>query len=634
MELVIVISIIYLVASLLSHTTKINIAYLFAPSIFLITFWEYLFGLIGYLNFGMETFVLLVFSVTSVVLIRSVTFRTSIVKNLSLPSTVAFFVLSLVSFIKTKDWLLYQWDEFTHWGQVVRIMYEYGALGPGTPTDYTAESYPPALALFQYFVMDFSPRWREGLIFWSIHLIALSIIVSVLAKCSFKNVSEIVLKLFVALVASFAFFNTFDNVTSDPILAMTFGVLIVFAIKSSSLDSRWGLVFATTAGFLTLIKPIGIYLACAAILVNIISTLFSRKHNSGWKVILSLRPAITASFAAGAAWMSWGYYITSLTPSAFSPLGGVPAAFDSSGREEFVSGVISSFTRALFETGLNPISWSNMPASKWTIVCTIFFVIWVYLDSKSNILRNFAIGITLLTASAGYLAVILNAYLTVFGSGEAAGLASFSRYLATWYQGVFFAIVVLILSEFDLTQNVKSSTDNREIFKFPNKKQIGILLTTFIMLTTVSSIGNYVNLIRSPQFKGLEWRAPFDPVIKEIEATKMPAGSKVYIITQHKVGFEYYVLRYEMIGMQFGEVPFSIGSQYGEGDIWTEPTMTVDQWSKTLRDFDFVVLYITTESFNKEFSSLFKGGVVEANTVYKVDKLAKTVVLSKSSERS
>jgi hypothetical protein len=111
----------------------------------------------------------------------------------------------------------------------------------------------------------------------------------------------------------------------------------------------------------------------------------------------------------------------------------------------------------------------------------------------------------------------------------------------------------------------------------------------------------------------------------------MPVGSKVYIITQHKMGFEYYVLRYEMIGMQFGEVPFSIGSQYGEGDIWTEPTMTVDRWSKTLYDYDFVVLYGESESFNKEFSSLFKGGTIESNTVYKIEKLAKTVVLSKSS---
>ena len=189
--------------------------------------------------------------------------------------------------------------------------------------------------------------------------------------------------------------------------------------------------------------------------------------------------------------------------------------------------------------------------------------------------------------------------------------------------------MVLILSEFDLAQDENSNSGDREIFKFPNKKQIGVLLTSFMMLITLSSIGNYVNLLRAPQFKGSEWREPFALMIKAIKAAKIPEGSKVYIITQHKIGFEYYVLQYEMIGAKFGKVPFSIGSQSGEGDFWTEPTMDAAKWSKTLRDFDFVVLYITTESFNEEFASLFKGGVVEPNSVYRVVKTSNKVSLSK-----
>jgi hypothetical protein len=253
----------------------------------------------------------------------------------------------------------------------------------------------------------------------------------------------------------------------------------------------------------------------------------------------------------------------------------------------------------------------------------------MYLNGKRNILRNLAIGITLLVTSAGYFYIILNSYLTVFGPGEAAALASFPRYIATWYEGVIIAIVLLILSEFDLTKSEDSVSRDREIYNFPNKKQIGILLIGFMALSTVSSVGNYVNLIKSSQVMGLGTRALFDSMVKAIEAARMPEGSKVYIITQHKFGFEYYVLRYEMVGNQFGEMPFSIGSKNGDGDIWTEPTMDAKRWSKTLRDFDYVVLYITTESFNQEFSSLFKGGLVEPNSVYKVQKLTDRVLLSK-----
>ena len=59
-----------------------------------------------------------------------------------------------------------------------------------------------------------------------------------------------------------------------------------------------------------------------------------------------------------------------------------------------------------------------------------------------------------------------------------------------------------------------------------------------------------------------------------------------------------------------------IGSPNGESDLWTDPIMDAEKWSKTLRNYDFVVLYITTESFKKEFSSLFEYGVVEPDTVY------------------
>ena len=630
MTLVLVILTIFLVASLLAWFTKINIAHLFAPSIFFITLWEFMFGLSGFLNLGMEFLVLFACSTTLVLFIKNAQFRAAMLKNLYLPSTTSFFLLATISFLKSKDWMIYQWDEFTHWGIVVRIMYEYGALGPSTPAEYVAWTYPPALSLFQYFVIDLSSGWREGLLYWALHLIVISIIVSSLSRCSYKNLSEIILKLFVALVASFAFFNYFDTIYADPSLAITFGFLIVTAINATRLDGRWAIIFAVSAAFVTLIKPIGIYFALSAILINIVATLFTAKSKSVKKVVVSFQPAVASIAAVGTAWIAWGLYLSSLSQAAYSHLS-VPGAFNSSGRESFISSFTSSFINAFFQTGLNPISWSNMPASKWTIACIVFFSIWTFLSDRHHILKNFAIGIALLLTSAGYIAVIFNSYLTMFSPGEAAGLASFQRYIATWYQGVFFAIVLLILSEINFAEDFKSNLLTDSNPKISNTKmRISVLLITFMALSTISSIGNYVNLLRAPQYKGSEWREPFAPMIKAIEAAKIPEGSNVSIITQHKMGFEYYVLRYELIGAKFGAFPFSIGSPNGESDVWTDPTMDVKKWSGALKDYDFVVLYITTESFNEEYSSLFEGGIVEPNTVYKIEKLAKTVVLSKA----
>lgn len=627
MELVGVLLTIFLASTVLAWITKVSIAYLFAPSIFLIVLWEYLFGLVGFLNLGMETLVTAIFISTLILLIKRNDFRTLFIKNLYSPSTIAFFLLAVVSFQKTKGWLVYQWDEFTHWAYVVKVMYQFGEFGPGTPTDYTAEQYPPGIALFQYFVMDFSSGWREGMLYWSAHLIILSLIVSVLANCSYKFVIEIILKLCVALIASLALFtDTYFTIYADPILALAFGYLILIAIKTSYGGGQWIIIFAATAGFLTLVKPIALYFACAAILINVIATLFSVKFDSLRKLMWSFLPATVALITVGTVWMAWGLYFSRTSdPNSNNVNVSIPLELRGFADASYISELTSKFIESIFGTVLNPASWLAMPASSWTVVCIIFFTLWAFLSGKTNFARNIAIGVTLLVTTIGYLVIVLYTYLAVFSSVESAALASFPRYVTTWYHGVFFAIVLLILSEVDFSAYAKSAE-----LLLNSQKHIGVLLIAFVALNTISSLGYYVFMLRSSPNLGIDWREPLFKTTNAIKAAKIPDGSKVYIVTQHRAGFEFYLLRYEMVGAQFGEMPFSIGTKKDEGDIWTEEAMGAKKWSETLRDFDFVVLSITTESFNDEFSSLFKDGIVESDSVYKVMKYQNRVLLVKA----
>jgi len=239
MELIAVVAVVLLVAVLLAWITRIDLAYLFAPAIFLITGWSLIFGLLGYLGLAMESLVLFIGITLVFYLVRSSGFRRHLIKSCYAPSTVAFASLSLISLYKSKDWALSQWDEFSHWGTVVKAMYEFKALGPATPADLWAVNYPPGVSLFQYFVLDFSPYWREGLLFWATHLMVISLLVSVLAKTTQRLVIEVFFKLFLALVASVVFFNPLDNIYSDPLLALAFGFSILISINAATLEGRW-----------------------------------------------------------------------------------------------------------------------------------------------------------------------------------------------------------------------------------------------------------------------------------------------------------------------------------------------------------------------------------------------------------
>ena len=627
MELIAVIGIIYFVAALLAWITRIDIAYLFAPAIFLIAGWEYIFGLLGYLNLGMESLVLTICITMLMFVIKNEGFRRSLIESVFAPSTIAFVSLSLISLYKSKDWLLSQWDEFSHWGLFTKAMYEYGALAPATPVDMWNAKYPPSISLFQYFIMDFSGEWREGLLFWSMHLIAISVIVAILTKSTFRYKSEILFKLYIVIVASSSFLNSFDTIYQDPLLAILFGFLIVVAINTSHLDGRWTIILALTAGFVSLVKPVGVYFAVTAILINIVATLFTQKVGSGRKLASAYAPALLSLATIGVAWTTWRYFCNRFGVESSGISSALPTGFNNlTNREEVISNFITAFVHA----NLRPSYSVPMSPFIWIIVCGLFFVIWTLLDEKRSLKRNIAIGVTLLITTVGYFGVILLSYLTVFGPGEAAGLASYARYIGTWYQGVLFAIVILILSQFGLAKYFDPDFRSEEPAQsLKARKQVGLLLVAFVGFTTLSSVHNYMLMLSVSSTQGSEVRKPFIPVVEAIKKAKIPEQSKVYIVAQHTAGFEYFVLRYEMAGNNFGQVPWSMGSTYGEGDVWTDPTWDKEKWSNALRDFDYVVLYKTSEDFNSEFGSLFDSGIVDPNTVYKVIKTPGNVSLSK-----
>ena len=627
MELILVIAIIFLIAVQLAWVTKIDLAYLFAPAIFFISGWGFIFGLLGYLNLAMETLVLFVGLILIILLVKSHGFRSQLIKSSYAPSTVAFVSLSLISLYKSKDWVLSQWDEFTHWGLVVKAMYEYSALGPATPVEFMVPMYPPGIPLFHYFVMDFSAGWREGLLFWATHLIVIAIIVSVLAKSSYKYLSEIALKLFVALAASSVFFNNFDNIYADPVLALTFGFLLFVAIQASHLDGKWALVLALTAGFVTLIKPVGIYFAATAILVNIVATLFTVKFRSGKKAGLAFLPAMTALTTVGAVWVTWRRFANSFGTPNVGPTDTLPTGFNNlTDRNE----VFTNYVDAFFEIYINPSYSASLSSIHWSILCVVFFVIWSILNGNNKMRRNIAIGVTLLITTAGYFGLILYSYLTVFGPGEAAKLASYGRYIGTWYQGLLLAIMFLILAELSFAKLFDPGDTDTAVTKPVNlRRHVSLYIVVFLALISFSSIMSSIILLRTDQFKGNQYRTPFEPVMKAIDVAEIPKESQVWIIAQHTVGFEYYVLRYEMIDAKFGTVSWSIGSPNGDGDIWTDSAQTAQTWSDELKNFDYVVLYSASEAFYTEFESLFESGIIDTNSVYKVIKNDGTVSLSK-----
>ena len=317
----------------------------------------------------------------------------------------------------------------------------------------------------------------------------------------------------------------------------------------------------------------------------------------------------------------------SRSAAAAGPLDTIPSTF---GENRDVQQIASSFIDAFSISNLRPSFSLPMSSLTWTIVCGGFYLLWVLLNGSHNKKRNIAIGITLLITTAGYFGLILYSYLTVFGPGEAANLASYERYIGTWYQGLIFAIMSLILVELSFVKFFDSTEVNMVKSKSVNvRRQVSLYLVAFLILISFSSIMTSIMFLREDQFKGAKYRTPFEPLINALDVVDIPKGSQVWIIAQHTVGFEYYALRYEMLDAKFGTASWSIGSPNGEGDIWTDSKQTAQTWSQELKNYDYVVLYNASENFYTEFDSLFVDGIIHTNSIYKVTKDDGAVSLSK-----
>ena len=631
MTLVFVIIVIYFIALILMRFTNVHLAYLFAPAIFLIVGWEYAFGLIGLLNLAMETLTITAFVVLLYFLIRQREFQKYALNNLFSAGSLTFILLSTISYFKTKDWMLSQWDEFSHWGTTVKAMHQFAELGPASPAELWAAEYPPGLALFQYFVIDFNPDWSEGLLFWSLHLLVISMIVAALAECTFKSPVTLIFKVFCAIIATIAIFDPFSSIYADPILALTFGFSIFLAVKVSTLGNRSAVLFVMSVGFLSLIKETGIYFALVAILINIMSTgiIWRKKQHIA---VGHYIPAIAATITTFAIALTWRTFIqiNDKVNQDFT-LSSVASQFTDPDNRDLNVEITKGFFKAFLDQDLSPLNYNllNMTGLRWTISCMLFFLIWIVLNEQTNYRKNLHVGVTLLFTTGIYLILLVVLYLTWFSENEARSLASFTRYVGAWYQGLFFGLVLLILSELKFNSDELTNANKTETLSPNQKLQMGSFLAFIVMLTSLTSIYSYMEMIKSNQFRGKEARVIYDPIKATIKAAKIPDQSKVWIISQYSSGFDYYVLRYEMINLKFGDAAWSIGKPYDDSDIWTDSTMTAPKWANELKHYDYVILFATSESFNEDFSGVFDSGIIEPNSVYKVLQEPESLILVK-----
>ncbi|MDO8344778.1 MAG: hypothetical protein Q7T48_16365 [Cellvibrio sp.] len=539
----------------------------------------------------------------------------------------------------SEDYLFTGWDEFSHWALSIKIVYESDSLYlKDTPMMY--KHYPPIQQLFQYYYLQFG-GWSERNVIFSQGIFVLSALVCVTGRL-FKNTSFLAISTFTAsCIVLYYFGYDLSHIYVDPLLATVFASCLILAISEDR--GKGALLLSLCLPVLVLIKQTGLILALVVLAVYAANSFWRNCHqfvvernpksrvdfqNTSLSIALVLL-SIVLSFK------SWDWYLLSINsaqsfnfpsltqlfePPMLGQLGMTVVEFlkrintgdflnTGSPLHRFSLDQLLEMAKSIkpfkfFWIIFNEVEYSsklvNASIVKVSFVLIVLSALSALFYRKGSRINLFALLAIIAIGCVGYLFFLLLSYLFFFKEIESIALASFERYVATYYLAWFLVIFSVVFSSAD---RLKSRL-LKAIF-------IGSLFLVFIFAPP-----QFFRDLRGivPPPKLLEARKKVDE-LAGVAKTHMGRGDGAYFIIQNSSGFEKYIFNYSILPFKSSWWCWSVGSKYNGGDVWTCDSKLVD----LLRGYNVLVIFNADGKFWKENNYLLDELSVEKSSgIYKI----------------
>jgi hypothetical protein len=141
------------------------------------------------------------------------------IKNLIVPASLVFVLFSVTIVLFLKGLLLIHYDNFSHWGLIVKEMFRIDGLPDGT-TMVTFRNYPPGSAVFIYFMGKIIGYTESHALMAQGILIAANISV-LFVFCKWKKMSHLLLSIVFSLVLMVVIKNHMYHLLVDTLLGLT-----------------------------------------------------------------------------------------------------------------------------------------------------------------------------------------------------------------------------------------------------------------------------------------------------------------------------------------------------------------------------------------------------------------------------
>ena len=647
MYLLLIFFILFIISAALAFLLKYRFEQTVAVTCFGIIFVLYLLGLAGIMSTGFY-FIIAVSALAFGLLVFNV-FKGSINKNFLLnnvftPGFAVFCIFfGFICYVHSGRILTF-WDEFSHWGLVVKNMYIFDAFGNHPDATTLFRGYPPSTALFQYFWMQ-PGGYQEANLYRALGVFSFSLLLPTLKNVGWKNVKTVpFIALFLVMVPMYIFYDFYIEIYVDAILGILFAYILFMYFTEKSFNISFYINLILALFILTLVKASGFGLALTAAfiiicdqiitvrraikenkkininrdLINDVKTdrsLYNRMVNIfRSKLFCISAAAILSPIAANQSWSiyrqltdtghAWGGIRYLTVPAVIELLTGR----GDSNHYAIIDSYITTFLSRIIYIGERGFSYAH-----WTLI--ILIIIFIWLRKVDNPLRS-----KLINCSIGVLAgwILYNIslillYVFTFPLDVAAILASYNRYINTYLT----AVVCLFSLLFIYYNNENEKIDERKKF-IRTVVFLVVALVNFYFLPAVDLLRNSDPGVRA------------NVTVNRLSSLSLDYRTdRVYYIFQSSHGFEHFIAYYELTPVKGSPwLHWSIGTPRYDGDVWTTD-ITADEWSDMLRqDFTYVYLEHTDDLFIEEFGELFDDpDQIRNRSLFRVTERAGKVVL-------
>lgn len=532
----------------------------------------------------------------------------------------AILLLTGLLYWRNRSGAFFSWDEFSHWGTIIKVMVEANTFHL-VPNPLYFQDYPPGTALFSYHVLQLT-GYSEGNAYFSYALLMMcfltGLILSAFAVGPLWGLGTVAL----TFTAVTAFGAGWSNVLIDHILSVVFaGSLVAYLISQREGHGRFAI--AILLGYLALLKQSGAALALVGAAVCAADLLILRFYprpsavQTGGRSGLADAAWVASLFAVPIALSSsWKHYVDtaalgkgwgsfSIGPSLakaqaccrtpveieiaqnyFAKFFGVTAGTLTEGTLlSFAMDAISRVELTKLLTLVYPL-----PPFSVLLAITLATAIVLYLCRSTIIRVRLTVFQTMLLGGAiAYSGSILLTYLYAFSEYEGRQITSFVRFHDVYLLALVLLMVFVVTCLFSSTRKT--------------------LLTraSIVVITCCAIAGGYKSL-RAFARDGATQMQPLRASIRlwtEDIKPLIPARGRTYIIWQESNGFEFWMVKHELLPRLTNLDCYSLGARFRPDDVWTcprdEATLTKD-----LGEFDYVAVGHGLGSLRVRYPELFR----------------------------